>query len=281
MHAWYLLDERQPRSGAANMAVDQLLLEMVESGALDRPVLRLYGWLRPTLSLGYHQKWQTTVVREALAEHGVDLVRRWTGGRAVLHDPDELTYAVIAPIQPPFKPKVSHNYKLLGEALAAFTDLSDLASAPVAQAVEAEMVPCKGKVSRPAEKLNATPCFASLSEYEIERAGKKMIGSAQKLSKHGFLQHGSMPMTARTKILEAITGSSLDMSQLMTSLSDHWAGYGLPEPDRASLSDRLVASFEQKLAISFAPLPAEMLPDSAIEARVKSRFEDRDWTFRK
>lgn len=283
MHAWYLLDEAQPRSGAANMAVDQLLLEMVESGALDRPVLRIYGWSKATLSLGYHQKWASTVDLDALELHQIDLVRRWTGGRAVLHDLDEMTYSVIAPVQPPFRSQVSHNYKLLGTALEAFTDLRDQAPMLDLQtpAVQAEMVPCKGKaVSRP-EKLNASPCFASLSEYEIERGGKKMIGSAQKLSKHGFLQHGSMPMTARTDVLEAVTGSSLDMSSLMTSLSDHWLGYGLSVPSRAVLAARLVDAFRQKLAVDFAPLPEHLLPEEKISARVSERFGQREWVFRK
>jgi lipoate-protein ligase A len=282
VYAWYLLDEQTPRSGAANMAVDQLLLEAVEAGTLDRPVLRIYGWSKATLSLGYHQKWEKTVVTDALKAHDVALVRRWTGGRAVLHDPDEVTYSVIAPIQLPFKPNVSHNYKLLGTALEAFTDLQDqVESAAVPVAVGAQMVPCEGKGTRQREKLNASPCFASLSEYEIERGGKKMIGSAQKLSKQGFLQHGSMPMTARTEVLQAITGSDLDMSQLMTSLSDHWRGFGLAEPTREVIAQRLVKAFETKLGISFSALPAVVLSEEGVTSRVEERFGKPEWTYRK
>ena len=83
-----------PRDGAANMAVDHALAETVEP---DAAWLRLYRWVRPTLSLGRNEP-AADVYDLARAEGlGIDVVRRPTGGRGVLHDA-ELTYAVVAPV---------------------------------------------------------------------------------------------------------------------------------------------------------------------------------------
>ena len=272
MRFWYLLRESEPRSGSHNMAVDQHLLTLIEEGVLTAPVLRLYGWARPTLSLGYHQDWAAVARPDALQEHGVDLVRRWTGGRAVLHDHDEITYAVIAPQSSPFAGKVSHNYALIGEALRRFTDLGSV----------------QGEVTREEESLASVkrmkhaPCFASLSRSEIEKGGRKLIGSAQKLGKKGFLQHGSIPLVHRPEILETITGTKLKMDRLMTSLADHYAEAGLNLPNREALMTRLEHAFGAAFQVVLRPLAEEGWPDESAVARIAAdRFDGDRWTFRK
>lgn len=273
MTAWYLLAETAPRNAADNMAVDQFLLEQLESGLLDRPILRIYSWAQATLSLGYHQEWRRTVDEQQLADQGVTLVRRWTGGRAVLHDPDEITYSLIAPMRDPFNNRVSHNYCLIGRALQRFTDLGTSASGKM---YPEEPAPAKVK------SMRHTPCFASMSRSEIERQGKKMIGSAQKLGKGAFLQHGSIPLHARTDVLAAITGSDLQMDQLMTSLSDHYQAAGLALPARAALCARLTEAFAAGFGVTFSPLP---LGDPGEHSRVAEirdqRFGNETWTKRK
>ncbi len=273
MTAWYLLAETTPRSAADNMAIDQFLLEQLEQGLLDRPILRIYGWAQATLSLGYHQEWRRTVDEKQLASQGVTLVRRWTGGRAVLHDPDEITYSLIAPMREPFNNRVSHNYCLIGRALKRFTDLGADASGTM---YPEEPAPAKVK------SMRHTPCFASMSRSEIEHQGKKMIGSAQKLGKGAFLQHGSIPLHARTDVLAAITGSDLQMDQLMTSLSDHYLAAGLSLPSRTALCTRLTEAFAAGFEVTFLPLP---LPDPGDHPRVaeirSQRFDNEAWTKRK
>lgn len=273
MHSfWYLLAEDAPRPGAHNMAADQHILSLIEDGTLDVPVLRIYAWSKPTLSLGYHQQWQETVQKESLKELNIDLVRRWTGGRAVLHDHEEITYSVIAPMTAPFSRKISHNYTLIGKALAFFSDLG---------AGRSKMTETEESVDE-VKKMRHAPCFASLAKSEIEGGGRKMIGSAQKLGKSGFLQHGSIPLIHRPDVLEAITGTRLDMSRLMTSLDEHYQEVGLELPSRNDLVQRLIAGFEQAFDIKFKTLAEAGFPDQkAIETIAQQRFSRDDWTFRK
>lgn len=267
---WYKLIEEVPREGALNMAVDQYLLDLVEAGELTHPVLRIYRWKKPTLSLGYHQKWQANVNMDALLRNDVGLVRRWTGGRAVLHD-REITYALVAPMIGPFKAKVTHNYLRIGKALKRFTDLGK---------VTGELA-LEGGDLKPKGNRNI-PCFATLSSSEIEAAGRKMIGSAQKLGKRGFLQHGSIPIAYRPGILEDITGTSLDMSRYMTSLENHFFGAGLPLPSDEDLVKRLIASFEDEFEVSFEDFGNTDLLDEAKIAKIAARRFCRDsWTYRK
>ena len=84
------------RDAASNMALDEALLVMHEAGATP-PTLRVYGWCQPTLSLGYAQNAQQEVDLAACHTQGVAVIRRPTGGRAVLHD-QEVTYSVVMPL---------------------------------------------------------------------------------------------------------------------------------------------------------------------------------------
>lgn len=267
---WYKLIEDKPRDGAVNMAVDQYLLDLVDDGVLTTPVLRTYAWTKPTLSLGYHQKWQANVDMQAVERHDVSLVRRWTGGRAVLHD-REITYAFVAPTEEPFKNRVSQNYLLLGRALKRFTDLGKISGQ---LALEEGPLRPKG--------MRNVPCFASVSTSEIEADGRKMIGSAQKLGRSGFLQHGSIPISNRLHILEEITGTTLDMSRYMTSLEDHFLEAGLVLPSTRELVARLVAAFEDEFQVKFVDFRESGLLDEAAIKKIAARRFCRDsWTYRK
>lgn len=254
------------------MAVDQHLLENMESGLLDHPVLRIYGWVRPTLSLGYHQAWRRTVNREAMEEQGVDLVRRWTGGRAVLHDYDEITYSLTASVTGVFGPRIRKNYDLIGGALERFTDLGVTRGKRVLVESPAEAV----------MRMRHAPCFASLGVSEIEGRGRKLIGSAQKMGRRGFLQHGSIPMIHRAEVLQHITGTHMDMGALMMSLKQHYKDAGRDLPCRSVLAERLVSAFQDHFGIGFQDIArAGCFNEEKVRAIAEQRYRTDAWTFRK
>src|SRR5437879_3427953 len=91
---WRLIQDG-PATGAWNMAVDEALLQAARRD-LTPPTLRFYGWSRPTLSVGRHQDPCAGIDHDFRASRGIDLVRRPTGGRAVLHD-QEVTYSIVLP----------------------------------------------------------------------------------------------------------------------------------------------------------------------------------------
>lgn len=163
------------------MAVDEAILESVTSQA-ELPTLRLYAWDPPCLSLGYAQN-RTDVNDLALSQNSWELVRRPTGGRAILHT-DELTYSVCAPSnEPRVLGSVLESYCRLSKALLSALDLLGI------RAFVHELSQGQKKT-----QPSGSVCFEEPSNYEITVNGKKLIGSAQARRMEGVLQHGSLPI---------------------------------------------------------------------------------------
>lgn len=182
MNAWRFLDSG-PATGAVNMTIDEELLQ--EAGKADTiPVLRFYGWSPPAVSLGRFQDAERSVNTEACRRHGIDIVRRITGGRAVLHR-DELTYSIIARSDSDLFPNdVLGTYKVIAAGLLA--GLRGLG-------IPAEMVSRSGRHAERVKSGTQDPaCFSSPSWYEILVQGRKIVGSAQRRVGGAFLQHGSI-----------------------------------------------------------------------------------------
>ena len=164
------------------MSVDEAILEAVQNGK-SPPTLRLYDWDPACLSLGYAQSIED-VDEASLAEHGWEVVRRPTGGRAILHI-DELTYSVIGSDEEPrLAGGVKESYLRLSSAL-----LKSLDQLSVPAIREGK----KDKATRPQDENPV--CFEAPSDYEITIEGKKLVGSAQARRKNGVLQHGSLPLS--------------------------------------------------------------------------------------
>jgi lipoate-protein ligase A len=169
-----------PYDGATNMAIDEALLESVTAGDAP-PTLRLYAWTPACLSLGYAQK-TTDADRDRIAARGWDIVRRPTGGRAILHT-DELTYSVAVPEDHALmEGSIVDSYRRLSEALMRAVER-------VGGRVSAD------RQEGPSHATKGPVCFEVPSHYEITANGKKLVGSAQVRRGGGALQHGSLPLT--------------------------------------------------------------------------------------
>jgi lipoate-protein ligase A len=199
MPTWKLLDTG-PNIGAYNMAVDEELLARAQAGEA-MPVLRFYGWDPPAVSLGRFQHIESAVNAEACKRLGFDIIRRITGGRAVLHH-RELTYSIIARTDNPLFPStVLGTYKVIAAGLLA--GLQNLG-------IAAEMVSRGGRHAALVEKKpKDQACFSSPSWYEILANNKKIIGSAQRRMRGAFLQHGSILIDYDPRLeTEVIPGGS-------------------------------------------------------------------------
>ena len=175
------------------MAVDEAILESYlapDSDALP-PTLRLYGWNPPALSLGKSQASSDSCKRQVLRLQGIDLVRRPTGGLAVLHD-RERTYAVIGALRrEPFAGGVLETYRSVSAALEeAMRSLGVSASASSEQ---------RGVMPSPA----GPSCFSLTSAHEITVGSRKLIGSAQLRRGRAFLQHGSILLESNPDQLDS------------------------------------------------------------------------------
>lgn len=168
------------RDGASNMAVDSAIMAAVAVGD-QPPTLRLYGWDPFCLSLGYGQR-SRDVDLDALASRGWDLVRRPSGGQAILHG-DELTYSLSLPLDHPLADgDIVESYRRISAGLLRALKLLGL---------DAD-APHQGKSVRGADQ--GPVCFEIPSHYEISVGGRKLIGSAQLRRKGAVLQHGTLPL---------------------------------------------------------------------------------------
>ena len=183
----------EPLSPAANMAIDDALLE-----APDRPqdyTVRFYRWLRPTVSLGYGQSWRSGYVPEIARRCGMLIVRRRTGGRAVLHA-GELTYAVVGDAdEGPLAGGIQATYLAIAEGLVA--GLGSLG-------IRAEIVRNRGRRGR----AEPGACFASRAMNELVAGGRKLVGSAQRRAGGRALQHGSILLERPDPDVWRVLGSS-------------------------------------------------------------------------
>jgi lipoate-protein ligase A len=176
---WRLIIEREARTGAWNMALDEAIMDAVAAGEA-LPTLRFYAWEPPCLSLGKRQPLDGVDLARCRAD-GVDVVRRATGGFAILHT-DELTYSIaIRPDDPRSDGAILDAYRKLSQGLMAGLRL--LGATP-------DMNPVV-----PGGVHNASAaCFEVPSAYEIVVGERKLIGSAQARPAGRVLQHGSLPL---------------------------------------------------------------------------------------
>ncbi len=179
---WYFIDFDY-HSPAFNMALDEALLDWHSEGKIP-PTLRFYGWNPATLSLGYFQKIHQEINEEKVKEHGLGLVRRITGGRAVLHD-QELTYNLVISENYPNIPKtVTEAYRFISQGLlVGFQELGLNAYFSVPESKED-----KEQLKNPRSAI----CFDAPSWYELVVEDRKVAGSAQTRQKGVILQHGSI-----------------------------------------------------------------------------------------
>jgi len=246
------------------MAVDEWLLSTAH---LRPPVLRLYGWVRPTVSLGRHEPWRDVVDLRKLELSGVDLVRRPTGGRAVLHD-REITYSVTAPTGD-------------GATWSARLDtaLSSISKALVrglqGVGVPAEFAPvAKHSVPRASGRL----CFESTTRYELRSGGVKAVGSAQYRTETGFLQHGSIPSRATLAALWRL-GPGTSPCPVDPELPREVAG--LADRPAEEVAAALARGFEEEFGMCGVWRGLEVVDRPAAEQLVTAKYASAEWTLRR
>ena len=219
-------------TGVVNMDRDASLLAAHQPG--DDPILRLYRWEPAAVTVGYNQDFSNfdeTAIRAA----GYDLVRRPTGGRAILHA-DELTYAVIGSSPGPvFGATLHETYMKINQALLAF--LADLGIAADISTGESR------------DQARGLVCFQSAGRHEVSVAGKKIIGSAQRRTGGRFLQHGSILAGPRHLELPSFLGpdgnSKAEKLSAVTTDLGQLLGALQTGADLDALALRLAAAFSR------------------------------------
>ena len=274
--------------GAYHMALDEVLLESVIAGGA--PIVRFYTWQPATLSLGVNQH-IGEIDRAECDNRGIGLVRRLTGGRAVLHQ-HELTYSVIARDNDPrVSGGVIESYrKISGALVLGLQSLGvDVSLAPpnkaMLRAVSAAGRTGELDLPEAAEtaSTNGAICFDVSSAYELEARGRKLVGSAQARRGGAILQHGSILLDidwdAWVSVFSYATAAGKERARLklptrMTSLR-HELGRPVTAPE---VQDALATGFEQTMNISLTPDALSAQEQAETWRIVKEKYGADDWT---
>ena len=245
----------EPAEGAWNMAVDQALA-MSAAQPVGRPVIRLYGFSSPTVSIGRFQP-ITDLLRDRMRSDGIRLVRRPTGGRAVLHDA-EVTYAVALGtdhLKPFTKRRV---YRVVGDLL--LTALTDLG------------VDCRRNEVLIGDSADPN-CFGSVAKYELVGRFGKLVGSAQMITRFGSLQHGSIPLDDSYRRVTDYLAKPNATDAAGTS----WLSRETGQP--ASFTD-VLNRLQRSLATTLVPMEMDSLEASETQlvATLLPQFMSPSWT---
>ena len=269
-HSFRLILDRDPLPGDANMARDEALSRTVSAGQ-QPPTLRLYGWQPPFISLGLSQRINT--VNEAhCKEDGVGIVRRATGGLAILHT-DELTYCIALPIKHAIaEGDVMTSYRRIAKAIIRALQLLDVANAHADAVAKAD-------------KAKTPVCFEAPSDYEVMSApathgGKKLVGSAQWRRVDGVLQHGSLPLCGNiARVCRYLVGSPAAQAvrQHAATLQDV-LGRTVSWDEAAAAFTR---AFAESLQIDFVTSPISSEEQKLTDDLLATKYANDAWNRRR
>ncbi len=241
------------------MAVDDYLFQSL--GEEPTTYLRFYRWKRPTVSIGYSQKVSKIVDLDKCRDMGVDVVRRITGGKLVLHY-QEVTYSLCSSDSGLFTAKLMDSYRLISEALM--------------RGLERMGITCSLAASTPPSySRGRLPCFSHPAQNEIEIDGKKIIGSAQKRTGDRFVQHGSIPLKKDEELLQSISKLSREELRMnWTSLSDALG----KQVDFDWAVELLHSGISDYFNIHLNPKSLSEEATKEIRNIQKERYDNPDWT---
>lgn len=251
-------------SGAENMAADEALLRSFNP-ASSLPILRLYGWNPPALSLGRFQKAAEVLDLERCQADGVKIVRRVTGGGVIYHA-DELTYSIVcAPEQIPPASSIKDSFRILTGFLLAFYRALGLDASYATDVV-------------PHETLlgERTPfCFAGKESFDILAGGRKIGGNAQRRLKGVIFQHGSIPLINRAAIgLGYMKEQSPEYIVDTASLAE----YGVSS-DGSLLQKLLIAAFKEHFVVDCLSEQLSVAENTYMSQLLTEKYSSDLWNF--
>jgi len=256
-----------------NMAVDEAIM-ILHSQDKVPPTLRFYSWEPAALSLGYFQKAESEIDYQSCQSEGVDLVRRLTGGRAILHD-QELTYSII----------IREEYNLLSDSIEkSYQQISSgLVNGLQSLGIPAELKAVERGKKAPAG--HSAACFDAPSWYEVILDNKKLIGSAQRRKNNVILQHGSLPLAINTdKIFKLLNYNSEQerkkARRIFNAKSTSLAKAGFNFSDSV-LEKSLTAGLGRALEIEFERGKLTQAEKKLAQKLAEKKYNNQKWTYKR
>lgn len=269
---WRLL-HLEPSDGAMNMAMDEAILHAVATGQA-RPTLRFYAWEPPCLSLGRGQKGSDVNV-EALQATGYGLVRRPTGGKAILHI-DELTYSIVAPeTDPRMAGGVVESYRRLSVGL--MHGLDELGARDIIARSRAGRQ--QERETEEGTRRVGPVCFEVPSDYEITSQERKLVGSAQMRAQGVVLQHGSIPLFGDIARICSLLVSCPDPAGVRAQATTVEEVLGRPVTWEEA-AEAMAEGFAEALTLRLEPGALSQKEKAQTEELREEKYVTDAWTFR-
>jgi len=278
---WRLIKDSY-HTGFMNMAIDEAIMIAHREGLVP-PTIRFYQWSPPAVSLGYFQDLKKEIDVDACKNLGINIVRRPTGGKAVLHD-KELTYSfIIKENHPLVNDSILETYKKISGGM--IRGLSYLG-------IKAELVPLR-------EKLKSTPsgneakskiphsniksiCFSVPSQYEVQVMGKKIVGSAQVRKREIVLQHGSLLIELeKDKLFSVFNFPSV---QIRERLKIRFKATSLEEILKrkisfSELSEILPGGFEEEFGVRLVEGKLTEQEEKISKELLENKYSTYEWNY--
>ncbi|OIP73211.1 MAG: octanoyltransferase [Candidatus Infernicultor aquiphilus] len=278
---WRLIKDSY-HNGFINMAIDEAIMIAHREGLVP-PTIRFYQWSPPAVSLGYFQDLKKEINIKVCQDLGIDMVRRPTGGKAVLHD-QELTYSfIIKENDPLVNDSILETYKKISGGI--IRGLSYLG-------IKAELVPLRGKLENHllgrSDKARIhhldfkSICFSVPSQYEVQVEGKKMVGSAQVRKGGVVLQHGSLLIKLeKDKLFSVFNFPSV---QIIEKLKSKFKATSLEEIlkkkiDFSELSNILPHGFEEEFGVRLVESKLTESEEKISKVLLENKYSTYEWNY--
>ena len=278
---WRLIKDNY-HTGFANMAIDEAIMIAHREGLVP-PTIRFYQWSPPAVSLGYFQDLKKEIDVDVCKNLGIDIVRRPTGGKAVLHD-KELTYSfIIKENHPLVNDSILETYKKISGGI--IRGLSYLG-------ITAELVPLREKLKNSSSgneiksKISHSDiksiCFSVPSQYEVQVEGKKIVGSAQVRKREIVLQHGSLLIELeKDKLFSVFNFPSV---QIRERLKIRFKATSLEEILKrkisfSELSEILPGGFEEEFGVRLTEGKLTKQEEKISQELLENKYSTYDWNY--
>lgn len=251
---WRLILDHK-HGAAYNMAADEIILKSYVEGR-SQPTLRLYGWERPAISLGYFQDLEKSKIDQDYCRNlDIEIVRRPTGGRAVIHGWD-ITFSVAIgekDIPDQFHSVLGSHTWLMKGIIAGFQELG----------IESEM----GGAERAAGRGQSADCFAHTADCDVRVGNEKVAGAAQVRKGGAILEQGSIPYEPPTINVFGETARDPRNSVL--------AGIPFKAARMA-----MVVGFEKALGLQFVATTLTRAETESAFCLANEKYSSAEWTSR-
>jgi lipoate-protein ligase A len=278
---WRLIKDSY-HTGFMNMAIDEAIMIAHREGLVP-PTIRFYQWSPAAVSLGYFQDLEKEIDVDVCKNLGIDIVRRPTGGKAVLHD-KELTYSfIIRENHPLVNDSILETYKKISGGI--IRGLSYLG-------IKAELVPLREKLKRTLSGNKAKSkiphsdiksiCFSVPSQYEVRVEDKKIVGSAQVRKREIVLQHGSLLIELeKDKLFSVFNFPSV---QIRERLKIRFKATSLEEILRkkinfSELSEILPRGFEEEFGVKLTEGKLTKQEEKISKDLLENKYSTYEWNY--